>query len=121
MSASGSAATRRRSGSSRAEALGRYRDAAWAVQWKYSDMAASATRPLPAVTPPKFDRPDEALVTGRAASAGSPDEIVEALLDIRTQAGVPVDFVARSHFPLLDYEVQVDLMQQLAEGVAPHV
>jgi len=34
---------------------------------------------------------------------------------------VPVQFVARSHFPLLDYEAQVDLMQLLAEGVAPHV
>jgi probable F420-dependent oxidoreductase len=108
-------------GASRADALARYRDAVWAVQWKYSDMAASATRPLPAVTPPRFDRPDDTLVTGRAAHAGTPDELVEALLDIRAQAGVPVEFVARSHFPLLDYEGQVDLMQLLAEGVAPHL
>ena len=108
-------------GASRAEALARYRDALWAMQWKYSDMGASATRPLPAVTPPQFDRPDEALVKGRAAYAGTPDELVEALLDIRAQAGVPVEFVARSHFPLLEYDAQVDLMQQLAEGVAPHV
>jgi probable F420-dependent oxidoreductase len=108
-------------GASRAEALARYRDAVWAVQWKYSDMAASAIRPLPAVAPPPFDRPDETLVNGRAAHAGTPDELVEALLDIRRQAGVPVEFVARSHFPLLDYEAQVELMQQLAEGVAPHL
>jgi hypothetical protein len=84
-------------------------------------MAASATRPLPAVTPPRFDRPDDTLVTGRAAHAGTPDELVEALLDIRAQAGVAVEFAARSHFPLLDYQAQVDLMQLLAEGVAPHV
>jgi probable F420-dependent oxidoreductase len=108
-------------GASKAEALARYRDAVWAVQWKYSDMAASATRPLPAMTPPPFDRPDESLVNGRTAHAGTPDELVEALLDIRTKADVPVEFVARSHFPLLDYAAQVDLMQQLAEGVAPHV
>jgi probable F420-dependent oxidoreductase len=108
-------------GASRAEALARYRDAAWAVQWKYSDMGASATRRLPPPSPPKFNRPDETLVTGRAAHAGPPDELVEALLDIRTQAGVAVEFVARSHFPLLDYEAQVDLMQVLSEGVAPHV
>jgi alkanesulfonate monooxygenase SsuD/methylene tetrahydromethanopterin reductase-like flavin-dependent oxidoreductase (luciferase family) len=108
-------------GASRADALTRYRDVMWAMQWKYSGMAASATRPLPAVTPPRFDRPDEALVTGRAAYAGTPDELVEALLDIRTQAGVAVEFAARSHFPLLEYEAQVDLMHQLAEGVAPHV
>lgn len=108
-------------GPSKADALARYRDVMWAMQWKYSDMAASATRPLPAVTPPKFDRPDDTLVNGRAAYAGTLDEIVEALLDIRKQAGVPVDFVARSHFPLLDYAAQVDLMQLLAEGVAPHL
>jgi hypothetical protein len=34
---------------------------------------------------------------------------------------VPVEFVARSHLPLLEYDAQVDLMQQLAEGVAPHI
>jgi probable F420-dependent oxidoreductase len=108
-------------GVSRAEARARYRDVMWAMQWKYSDMAASATRPLPAVTPPRFDRPDEMLVAGRAAHAGTTDELVEALLDLRAQAGVPVEFAARSHFPLLDYEAQVDLMHMLAEGVAPHV
>ncbi len=60
-------------------------------------------------------------VAGRATFAGTPDEIVEALLDIRKQAGVPLELVARSHLPLLAYDEQVDLMQQLAEGVAPHV
>ena len=50
-----------------------------------------------------------------------PDEIVEALLDLRKQAGVPLELVARSYFPLLEYDAQVDLMRQLAEGVAPHV
>ncbi len=108
-------------GASREEALARYRDAVWAMQWKYSDMGASATRRLPAVTPPRFDRPDEALVTGRSTYAGTPDELVETLLDIRRQAGVPVEFVARSHFPLLEYQAQTDLMAQLAEGVSPHV
>ncbi len=108
-------------GPSRAEALARYRDPLWAMLWKYSDMGASATRPLPAVTPPRFDRPDEALMAGRAMYAGTGDELVEALLDIGRQAGVPVEFVARSHFPLLEYGAQVDLLGQLAEGVAPHV
>jgi hypothetical protein len=46
---------------------------------------------------------------------------VEALLDIRTQAAVPVEFVARSHLPLLAYDAQLELMRQLAEDVAPHV
>jgi len=108
-------------GPSRQEAMRRYRDALWAMQWKYSDMGASATRPLPPPSPPPFDRPDDALLKGRATYAGTTDELVEAVLDIRRQAGVPVEFVARSHFPLVEYDAQVDLMRQLAEGVAPHV
>lgn len=108
-------------GASREEALMRYRDAVWALNWKYSDMEASATRTLSAAAPPAFDRPDEALLKGRTAYAGTPNQIAEALLDIRTQAAVPVEFVARSHLPLLEYEAQLEVMQQLAEGVAPHV
>jgi hypothetical protein len=32
-----------------------------------------------------------------------------------------VEFVARSYFATLDYEAQVELLQQLAEEVAPHL
>ena len=108
-------------GASRAEAVARYRDPLWAMLWKYSDMGPSATRSLPPPSPPAFDRPDDALLKGRPTYAGTSDELVEALLHIRRQAGVPVEFVARSHLPLLEYDAQVDLMQQLSEGVAPHV
>ena len=108
-------------GPSHDEALARYRDALWAMQWKYSDMEASATRSLPPSTPPPFLGTDDDLVRGRATFAGPPDRLVEALLDIRQRAGVPVEFVTRSFLPMLDFATQVDLMQQLAEGVAPHV
>jgi probable F420-dependent oxidoreductase len=108
-------------GPSREEALARYRDVAWALQWKYSDMGASATRPLPPPAPPPFDRPLDDLVRGRATYAGTPAELAEQLLEIREQAGVPVEFVARSHFPMLEYGAQVDLMAELAEGVAPRL
>ena len=108
-------------GPSREAAIGRYRDALWALNWKYSDMEASAARRLPPATPPAFERDDEALVRGRATIAGTPDEIVDALLAIRERAGVPVEFAARSFFPMLEYAEQLELMQQLAEGVAPHV
>jgi probable F420-dependent oxidoreductase len=108
-------------GASREAALRRYRDALWAMNWKYSDMEASAARALPAAAPPAFDRDIEALVRGRATIAGTTDEIVEALLDLRKQAGVQVEFAARSYFPMLEIDEQLELMQQLAEGVAPHV
>jgi probable F420-dependent oxidoreductase len=108
-------------GPSREAALSRYRDALWAMQWKYSDMEVSAARPLPPPAAPASTRSNEDLVRGRATFAGPPDAIVEALLDIRRQAGVPVEFAARSYFPLLELDPQLDLMAQLAEGVAPHV
>ena len=108
-------------GASRADALARYRDAVWALNWKYSDMEASATRPLPAASPPPFEGDDERLLSRRTAHAGTPDELVEALLEVRNQVSVPVEFVARSHLPLLEYDAQVEVMQQLAEGVAPHL
>ena len=108
-------------GASRADALARYRDAVWALNWKYGDMEASAVRPLPPASPPPFKRPDESLLARRTTHAGTPDELVEALLEVRNGVSVPVEFVARSHLPLLEWDAQVELMEQLAEGVAPHV
>ena len=108
-------------GPSRDEAMRRYREPLWAMQWKYSDMEASVSRSLPTAVPPPLTRSDEELTRGRATYAGSPDELVEALLDIRQRAGVPVELTARSHFPLLEHGAQVELMAQLAEGAAPHV
>jgi probable F420-dependent oxidoreductase len=108
-------------GASRTDALRRYREAVWAMGWKYSDMEASATRPLPAVTPPPFAGDDDGLTRGRSTFAGTTDELVESLHAIREQAGVPVEFVARSHLPLLELGAQVELMERLAEGVAPHL
>jgi hypothetical protein len=84
-------------------------------------MEASATRPLPPASPPPFDRPVESLLSRRTAHAGTSEELAEALLAVRKAVSVPVEFVARSHLPMLDYGVQVEVMQQLAEGVAPHV
>jgi probable F420-dependent oxidoreductase len=108
-------------GPSRAAALERYRDALWATLWKYSDMQASATRPLPPPAPPPWTRSDEDLARNRALLAGPADELVAGLLRIREQAGVPVELVTRSFLPLLGYDAQVELMAELAEGVAPFV
>ena len=47
--------------------------------------------------------------------------LVEILLGVRNAVPVPVEFVARSHLPMLEFGAQVEVMQQLAEGVAPHV
>ena len=102
------------------DAMDRYRDSLWPMLWKYSDMEASATRSLPPPVPPTAP-PDDALLKGRTIFAGPSDRIVESLLEIRQRAGVPVEFVARSHLPALSYQAQVELMARVAEDIAPHL
>jgi len=108
-------------GTSREDAMARYRDALWAMQWKYSDMEASATRSMPPPAAPAFGGSDEDLLRGRSTFAGPPEALVESLLAIRRDAGVPVELVARSHLPLLAYDAQLELVAQLAQDVAPHL
>ena len=106
---------------SESAAWDRYTDHLWPMMWKYSDMEASAVRPGPPPAAPALTQDTRSRLFGRATVAGTSDQIVESLLELRAQAGVPVDFVARSFFSTLDYEAQVELMQQLAEEVAPHI
>jgi alkanesulfonate monooxygenase SsuD/methylene tetrahydromethanopterin reductase-like flavin-dependent oxidoreductase (luciferase family) len=108
-------------GDSADEAWARYTEHLWQMTWKYSDMEASATRPGPPPAAPELTEADRSALLRRSTIAGSSDQIVETLLELRERAGVPVEFAARSHFPTLDYTTQVELMTQLAEEVAPRI
>lgn len=108
-------------GRSEEEAIARYTPHLWQMMWKYSDMEASASRSLPPPEAPPFDESKRDRLFGRSTIAGTGEQIVEELLDIRDAAGMPVEFAARSHFSTLEHGEQVELMQQLAEQVAPHV
>jgi alkanesulfonate monooxygenase SsuD/methylene tetrahydromethanopterin reductase-like flavin-dependent oxidoreductase (luciferase family) len=108
-------------GSTADDAWARYTDHLWQMTWKYTDMEASADRPGPPPAAPELTEADRGALLRRATIAGSSDEMVEYLLDLREKARVPVEFVARSYFPTLDFMAQVELMQQLAEEVAPQV
>ena len=108
-------------GVSAEDAWARYTDHLWHMTWKYSDMEASATRLGPPPPAPELTEADRGELLRRATIAGSSNEIVSALLDLRERAAMPVEFVARSHFTTLEYEAQVELMQQLAEEVAPRL
>lgn len=96
-------------------------DHVWSMTWKYSDMTASTTRsgPPPSAPPPSADTMEK--VKSRGVTVGTPDEIVTALGDLQHQAGVPVEFVARSYFATLDFGRQRELMEHLAADVMPHV
>ncbi|HSM45773.1 MAG TPA: hypothetical protein VK969_12220, partial [Acidimicrobiia bacterium] len=99
----------------------RYLDHTWHMYWKYSDMEASASRQGPPPAAPQFDESQRERLYGRSTLAGTPDQIVSHLNEIRESAGLDVEFAARSYFHTLDYDDQVELMQQLAEEVAPHI
>ncbi len=108
-------------GSSPDEALGRYERDLWHMMWKYSDMEESARRPLPPPEAPPLDPERRDRLFGRSTIAGTGEQIVEHLHEIRDRAGMPVEFVARSHFATLPYDDQLELMERLATEVAPHI
>jgi probable F420-dependent oxidoreductase len=108
-------------GTSEQDAIDRYADHLWAMMWKYSDMEASSTRPGPPPSPPPLTEERRHRLFGRSTIAGTTGQIVETLLELRETVGLPVEFVARSHFPTMAYAEQVELMQQLAEEVAPRL
>jgi probable F420-dependent oxidoreductase len=94
-------------------------DSVWHQTWKYSDMEASATRSGPiAATPPMTT--DQRAKTARRILAGSGDEIVNRLGEIKETAGVPIEWVARSHFSDISYTRQVEIADALATEVLPH-
>jgi probable F420-dependent oxidoreductase len=91
------------------------------MRWKYADMERSARRraaPVPAA--PTLNASTEARLRAMTL-VGPPDLIAEELLTLQQKAGVPMTFVARSYFPGLPHSRQLEVMQRLAEEVAPLV
>lgn len=108
-------------GPSEAAAWDRWTDHLWQMMWKYSDMEVSATRSGPPPAARDMSDADRTRLLGRATVAGTTERIVDYLGDLRSRAGIDVEFVARSHFSTVPHAEQLELMHQLAEGVAPHV
>jgi hypothetical protein len=50
---------------------------------------------------------------------GSTAEIVDTLATLRADIGVPVEWVARSYFPDVPYQRQVEIADALASEVMP--
>lgn len=103
-------------------------DAAWddgrlhihALRWKYGDMESSMQRNGPLPQPPPLTGEAETRLR-KTVLLGTGSQIVEQCDEIRTAAGVEIELVARSYFPTLSFAQQVDVMEQLAEEVAPHL
>ena len=94
-------------------------DSVWHQIWKYSDMEASATRPGLADTPALTD--EWRAKVERRIIGGSPAAIVDQIGELRADLGVPVEWVARSYFPDVSYDRQVEIAGALAADVMPHV
>jgi len=108
-------------GDSEADAVARWQDALWAMMWKYSDMEAAGTRPGLPPEPPPMTQSNRDQLFRRSTLAGTPDSIVGRLQELADRVPVPVDFHARNFFHTIPHTRQLELMQQLAEEVAPHV
>ncbi len=108
-------------GDSPEAAMDHYLEDVWQMYWKYSDMEDSAARSGPPSAAPAFRESNRDSLYGRSTIAGTGQEIVDQLNGIRETAGLPIEFAARSYFPTLEYDAQIELMQTLAEEVAPHV
>lgn len=93
----------------------------WQMMWKYDDMEDSATRPGPPPQAPPISEKARDSLRSRSTIAGTGEQIVETLLDIRERAGMDVRFAARSYFPTMGYDQQFELMERLATAVAPHL
>jgi probable F420-dependent oxidoreductase len=93
----------------------------WQMMWKYTDMESSATRPGPAPEAPELTDAGQSALRRRSTIVGTPEQIVERLLDIREKTGIDVEFAARSYFPTMEYGQQLELMEILASEVAPHI
>ena len=89
-----------------------------AMTWKYQDMGESANRPGGPTVPPPLD-PAQAERLGRRALIGTGEQIVQRLGELEDAAGVPIDFVARSYFPTMSREQQLDVIGRLASYVLP--
>ncbi len=94
---------------------------AWHMTWKYGDMRRSSTRSGAPPGPPELTPEREEMIKSRAVLTGPGDHIVEQLLALREAAGVPVEFVARSYHPTMFRAQQLEVMERLAEEVAPHL
>lgn len=94
-------------------------ESAWGQRWKYSDMEASATRSGIATPPTASD--SEAASVAKQIIGGSSSEIIDTLGRIREEVGVPVEWIARSHFPDLAYARQLEIAEQLAGEVMPFI
>jgi probable F420-dependent oxidoreductase len=89
----------------------------WSQTWKYSDMEASMPRTGIASAP--TPNSEERERTMKRIVGGSARKIVDTAASIREKAGVPVEWIARSYFPDLSYETQIDLAENLATDVMP--
>jgi probable F420-dependent oxidoreductase len=93
----------------------------WPMMWKYSDMETSASRPGPAPEPPPPTARTRESLQSRATFAGTGEQIVDQLQQVKESVDVDVEFVARSYFPTMTYDHQLELMDRLAAEVAPHL
>lgn len=92
------------------------RDHVWTMRWKYGDMERSAYRSSAALPSPPPLTEETEIKLRKAVWLVPEDELKDRLGALRTEVGVDFEFVARSYFPGLQYQAQLDLMAKVAAG-----
>ncbi|MBT8165339.1 MAG: LLM class flavin-dependent oxidoreductase [Acidimicrobiia bacterium] len=105
-------------GANRESAWERARTHVHAMRWKYGDMEPSANRSGELPHPPPLSDKDEDQLR-KATLLGTGADIAEQVAGIQDAVDVDLDIVARSYFPTMTFDEQAEVMQQLAEEVAP--
>lgn len=92
------------------------RNHVWTMRWKYGDMERSAYRSSAALPSPPPLTEETEIKLRKAVWLVPEDELKDRLGALRTEVGVDFEFVARSYFPGLQYQAQLDLMAKVAAG-----
>jgi len=92
----------------------------WLSRWKYDDMGPSASRSGGPQAPPPMGADDEASLR-KMALIGTGRHIADQVNQLREEIGIDFAFTARSYYPGLSLERQLEVMEQLAAEVLPEI
>ena len=92
----------------------------WLSRWKYGDIGPSASRPGGPPTPPPMGADDEASLR-KMTMLGTGRQIADRVNQLREEVGVHFEFTARSYYPGLSLDRQLEVMERLAVEVSPEI
>jgi len=91
------------------------------ISWKYEDMADARSRPIGDPPPPPDLTPDQGEKLRKRIVMGTPEQVANQVDAYREAAGGDVHWIARSYFPGLPWDIQLETMRLFAQEVLPQL